>query len=378
MPPTDTTPGQPMSSQLVEGLIRFGLIIVILVLGAQVFAPFASIAGLGLILAVALYPLHRGLANRMGGRQGLAATVLVVSGLLLLGLPTVMLGGSVAGQANQLYTDIENQSLEIPVPAPSVKDWPVVGERLYKGWSEAAEDMQGYVETNHSKIRDISRWAVTAAAGTITTIAGFLGSLIVAGIIMAFGETGSAAMCRIFTRLSDATRGPRLHTLSTATIRSVATGVVGVAFIQALLLGIGFILAGIPAPGVLALIALFLGILQVPALVISVPAIGYMWWAGGDDGTLVNVLLTVYLLIATLADNVLKPMLLGRGVEAPMPVILIGALGGMVSFGMIGLFTGPVVLAMGYVVFMEWVDDQSIAAESVSTEPAHSSPDNPI
>jgi predicted PurR-regulated permease PerM len=173
---------------------------------------------------------------------------------------------------------------------------------------------------------------------------------------MAFGESGSAAIRRIFTRLSGLERGPKLQTLATATIRSVAAGVVGVAFIQALLLGIGFILAGLPAPGILALIAFILGIVQVPALVVSLPAVAYLWWAGGDGGTVANVLLTVYLLIATLADNVLKPILLGRGVEAPMPVILIGALGGMVSFGMIGLFTGPVILAMGYVVFMEWVD----------------------
>ncbi len=366
MPQTDTTPAQPGSSHIVEGLIQFGLIAIILVLCAQVFSPFASVAGLGLILAVALYPLHRSLAARMGGRQGAAATVLVLSGLLLLGVPTVMLGGSLAGQANALYTDIEAGSLEVPVPSPAIQDWPVVGERLYTAWNSAAADMQGFVETNHTKIRDLSRWAVATAAGTVGTVLAFLGSLIVAGIIMAFGKSGSAAMLRIFSRLAGSDRGPKLQTLSTATIRSVATGVVGVAFIQALLLGIGFMLAGIPAPGVLALIALFLGILQVPALVVSIPAIAYLWWAGGDDGTLINILLTIYLAIATLADNVLKPMLLGRGVEAPMPVILIGALGGMVTYGMIGLFTGPVVLAVGYVVFMGWVDGPSNGTESLT------------
>jgi len=372
MPQTDTTPAQPSSSHIVEGLIRFGLIAIILVLCAQVFSPFASIAGLGLILAVALYPLHRSLAARMGGRQGAAATVLVLSGLLLLGVPTVMLGGSLAGQANALYTDIEAGNLEVPVPSPTVQDWPVVGERLYTAWNSAAEDLQGFVETKHTKIRDLSRLAIATAAGTVGTVLAFLGSLIVAGIIMAFGTSGSAAMLRIFSRLAGSDRGPKLQTLSTATIRSVATGVVGVAFIQALLLGIGFMLAGIPAPGVLALIALFLGILQVPALLVSFPAIAYLWWTGGDDGTLMNVLLTIYLLVATLADNVLKPMLLGRGVEAPMPVILIGALGGMVTYGMIGLFTGPVVLAVGYVVFMGWVDGPSNETESLTQAEAPS------
>jgi predicted PurR-regulated permease PerM len=360
-------------AHVVEGLIRFSIIALLALLCTRVFSPFASIAALGLILAVVLYPWHCGLARRLGGRQGLAATVLVIGGLLLLGTPTVMLGGSVAGQANRLYTEIETGTLNIKPPAESVAQWPVVGETVYATWSEAAADLQGYVEANHAKIRELSRWAVGTAASTVGAVAGFLGSLIVAGIIMAFGESGSAAMHRIISRMAGPDRGARLHTLATATIRSVAAGVVGVAFIQALLLGIGFILAGLPAPGILALIALLLGILQVPALVVSVPAIAYLWWAGGDDGTLTNVLLTVYLLVATLADNVLKPMLLGRGVEAPMPVILIGALGGMVSFGIIGLFTGPVVLAMSYVVFMEWVNghsEGSVAEAAASAEAA--------
>jgi predicted PurR-regulated permease PerM len=181
---------------------------------------------------------------------------------------------------------------------------------------------------------------------------------------------------RIFSRLSDPAQGPRLQTLCTATIRSVATGVVGVSFIQALLLGIGFILAGIPAPGLLALIALFLGILQVPAMVVALPAIAYIWWVGGDDGNVQNIALTIYFLISMLADNVLKPVFLGRGVEAPMPVILIGAMGGMISFGIIGLFTGPVIMATAYVVFMEWVDETSaLGSTNIMSESRDAPPD---
>ncbi|MBT3427842.1 MAG: AI-2E family transporter [Gammaproteobacteria bacterium] len=365
----DTSSEQSVSSVMVEGLIRFGLIAVILFLCIQVFSPFARIVGLGLILAIALYPLNQALANRIGCRPGLAATLLVIGGLLLLGLPTVMLGGSMADQANQLYSNIESGTLKVSAPAPAVADWPLVGEPLYQAWSKMAEDLQGFVEANHAKIREFSRWAVATAASIAGAILAFLGSLIVAGIIMAFGESGSAAMGRIFNRLSDSSQGPRLQTLSTATIRSVAMGVVGVSFIQALLLGIGFILAGIPAPGILALIALFLGILQVPAMVIALPAIAYIWLVGGDDGSLINIALTVYFLISMLADNVLKPIMLGRGVEAPMPVILIGAMGGMISFGIIGLFSGPVILATAYVVFMEWVDEGSVA-DVPSQDPA--------
>jgi predicted PurR-regulated permease PerM len=183
----------------------------------------------------------------------------------------------------------------------------------------------------------------------------FLGSLVIAGIMLAYGESGSAAMLAIIRRFTGPEKATEMHKLSTATIRSVATGVIGVAFIQALLLGVGFIAAGIPMAGILAVVVLLFGIAQLPAAVISLPAIAYLWWSG--DSTMMNVVWTVYLLVAGMADNVLKPLLLGRGVDAPMPIILLGALGGMVSAGLIGLFLGAVLLALGYQLFMAWVSD---------------------
>jgi len=172
---------------------------------------------------------------------------------------------------------------------------------------------------------------------------------------MAYAESGSNAMRRVFIRLSDPARGPRMQKLATATVRSVAAGVIGVAFIQAILLGMGFLFAGIPAAGVLAFIVLFIGILQIPAILVSIPAVAWLW-ISGDGSTTANVLWTIYLLVAGMSDNVLKPLMLGRGVDAPMVVILIGALGGMVTGGFIGLFIGGVVLAVTYQLFMEWVD----------------------
>jgi predicted PurR-regulated permease PerM len=156
--------------------------------------------------------------------------------------------------------------------------------------------------------------------------------------------------------------------------------VIGVAFIQALLLGIGFIMAGIPAAGVLALVVMLIGIVQLPAAIISLPAIAYLWWAG-DASTTSNIFYSIYLIIAGMADNVLKPLLLGRGVDAPMPVILLGALGGMVSSGIIGMFIGAVLLAVGYQIFMEWVSNSEegagTGAELVQKEAAEqTSPDH--
>jgi len=178
-------------------------------------------------------------------------------------------------------------------------------------------------------------------------------------------------MQRIFNRLAGTERGPRLHSLSAATVRSVANGVIGVALIQSLLMGIGFVMAGIPAAGVLALIVMLIAIIHLPTSIISLPVIAYIWWAG-TSSTVGNIFYRIYLIVGGMVDNVLKPLLLGRGVDAPMPVILLGALGGMVSGGLTGMFVGAVLLAVGYRVFIEWVDrgEEDVVPETAQGETA--------
>lgn len=353
-----------LSRDLMETLIHFGLLVFLVVVCARVFAPFASLMIWGLILAVALEPLNARLAVRLGGRRGLAATVLTLAAVLLLGVPTVMLGDSFATHVKEVAAAAHEGALHIPPPGPGVAEWPIVGKKIDAVWSSAASNLPAFVSQNQEQLKELSRKALAAAAGTAVAVLLFVGALIVAAIMMAYAQSGSSAMTRIFSRLTDPVRGPRLQKLATATVRSVAAGVIGVAFIQAILLGMGFMFAGIPAAGVLALLVMFLGILQVPALLVTLPAIAWLWMSG-DGSTTSNIAFTIYLGIAGMADNVLKPLLLGRGVDAPMPVILIGALGGMVAGGIMGLFVGGVVLAVGYQLFMEWVDEplESTAAD---------------
>ncbi len=352
-----------LSRELTEAAVRIALVALVVVFSVRVVSPFLGLLLWALILAVALYPLHQGLAKWLGGRQGRAATLIVLLGLLLIGVPTVMLGSSFAAQVHSTYSAFESNALTIPPPAASVAEWPLIGEKLYKTWSAAATDLPGLLEKAQPQLGNFMKYLLKITANTAGAVLLFLGSLIIAGIMMAYGQSGSQAMERILARLAGPARGPQLHTLTTATIRSVATGVIGVAFIQALLLGVGFLAAGIPAAGILAGVVMLLGILQLPALLISLPVIGYLWWAG-DGSTAMNVVFSVYLVVAGFADNVLKPLLLGRGVDVPMPVILLGAIGGMASAGIIGLFLGAVLLAVGYQVFMDWVDREEASAES--------------
>jgi predicted PurR-regulated permease PerM len=348
--------GNPMTAgEFTDSMIRIGLIAITAVLCYRIFNPFMGLMIWALILAITLYPLHQGIARRLGGKQGRAATLIVMVGVLLIGAPLVMVSESLAGQLEDVAGAYKNGTLAISAPSQSVAKVPIVGKKLYALWDAAATNLPELLKENKTELEAASKYIFAVVLNAAGGVFLFIGALIIAGIMMAWGQSGSAALRQIISRFSGPEKGAELHSLSTLTVRSVAAGVIGVAFIQALILGVGFIFAGVPGAGILAVIVLLIGILQLPALVISLPAIAYLW-AGGDASTAHNTVWTIYLLVGGAADNVLKPLLLGRGVDVPMPVILIGALGGMVSAGIVGLFVGAVLLAVGYQVFMDWVD----------------------
>jgi predicted PurR-regulated permease PerM len=345
---------QRWASLGLEVLIRAGLILAMAMLCYQVLAPFLTLMVWALILAVTLYPLHQALARKIGGKQGLAATLLVVVGLVLIVAPTAMLLSSLGDSVQHLVYSVQHNTLKIPAPRPGVATWPVVGKQLHAVWSRAHADLPALVQSMQPKISELARTALGVVASIGGGVLQFLASFIIAGILMAFGQAGSRSSRAIFERIIGNTRGSALASLSTATIRAVAQGVIGVALIQALIVGVALLVAGVPWAGVLAVIVLVLGIAQVPALLVTVPAIVYLW-ASGAYSTAAAIIYTVVLVLAGMADNVLKPLLLGRGVEAPMPIILLGALGGMATAGILGMFVGATLLTLGYQIFMGWV-----------------------
>ncbi len=357
MNPNDKRPVeiQPQNySSLLDVLIRAGLILGLAILCFQVFSPFLTLMMWALILAVTLYPAQQFIAAKVGGKQGRAATFLVLLGIVVIVVPTAILMSSLGDSIHDLINNVQNDTLEIPAPPESVAGWPVVGPKVHALWSRAHDDLPALVRSMQPKIGDIAK----SALGFVASIGGgllqFLASFIIAGILMAFGESGDRGARAIFDRLVGTEHGAEFAKLSTATIRAVAQGVIGVAFIQAIIIGVCLLVAGIPWAGVLVLIVLVLGIAQVPALIVTLPAIGYIWWSG-DYGTVAAVVYTVLLFAAGMTDNVLKPLMLGRGVEAPMPVILLGALGGMATAGILGMFVGATLLALGYQIFTGWV-----------------------
>jgi predicted PurR-regulated permease PerM len=359
---------EELSSRLLDVLIRAGLILAIVLLCYRIFSPFLTLMVWALILAVAIYPLHQSLARRMGGKQGLAATVISIIGAIVIVAPSAVLLSSLADSLQSLVQGVQNNTLQIPPPRPGVAEWPLVGEKIYAWWSQAHSDLPALVQSMQPKIGDLARGALSFVAGIGGGVLKLLASFIIAGIIMAFGRGGARSSEAIFERIFGPAQAGQFLKLCTATVRAVAQGVIGIALIQAIAIGLILLLAGVPLAGALALIVLVLGIAQIPALLVTIPIIAYLW-TSGDYGAGAAVGYSIVLFLAGIADNFLKPLMLGRGVEAPMPVILLGALGGMATAGIIGLFIGATVLAIGYQLFMSWVaarpDGSSTGAPSL-------------
>jgi len=358
-----------LSRRLLDVYIRFTLVIALVVLCYRVFSPFISLMAWALILAVTLYPAHQMLAQRLRGRQGLASTLLVLAGLVLIVAPTALLLASLGDSVHHLIGSVRDHTLQVPAPPASVAEWPVIGKKVHALWTQASSDLPTLIQSMQPTIGELSKKAVEMVASIGGSVLAFLVSFAIAGVIMAFGETGARASRNIFDRIVGIDRGEAFVSLSTATIRAVALGVLGVAFIQALLIGLVLLVAGVPYAGVLAMIQLVLGIVQIPALLVTLPAIVYIW-VSGAYGTGAAVIYTVLLAVAGLVDNVLKPLMLGRGVDAPMPVVLLGALGGLASAGILGMFVGATVLALGYQIFMAWVASNPDVARVAPITPA--------
>lgn len=352
-----------LAKELMDIFIRGGLIAFLVIVCLRIFSPFMGLLVWALILAVTLYPIHQNIACRVSNKQGRAATLLVCFGLLVIGIPTLILGASFTSHIYAVVSALENNTLSIQGPNASVADWPFIGEKLHEIWSHAAESLPVFLSEIRPQLVAFLKIIFSFSQKTAGGMLVFCAALVLSGVMMAYGKPGSDAILRVLSRFTGVEKGIQVHTLATKTVRSIAMGVIGVAFIQSLLLGLGFSVSGIPAAGVLTFIALLLGIAQVPAILVTLPAITYLWGIG-DGGMLMNIAFTIYFIAASLVDNVLKPMMLGRGVDAPMPIILIGALGGMITGGFVGLFVGGVVLAVGYKIFMQWVEDHPVTSEA--------------
>jgi predicted PurR-regulated permease PerM len=271
--------------------------------------------------------------------------------LVVIVVPLFFLIGSLISEFKELKLQFQEGSLTIPLPNEKVKEWPLIGENLYEFWQSLSENLEGTI----LKYKDqLTGFGKTVAKGIFSSVSGvfqIMAALIIAGILLAIGGTGDSV--RKFFRKLAGDKGDDFADIALSTVGSVVKGVMGVALILAMLNGILFILAGIPYSGIWTLIIFVLCVLQIPVFIVTIPIIIYMF---ATKELVPAILWTALMLLVGTSDNILKPILLGKGAPVPMLVIFIGVIGGFILSGFIGLFTGAIVMSIGYKLFMGWLN----------------------
>jgi predicted PurR-regulated permease PerM len=341
---------------MIESALRIGLLLVLLSLAHDIIKPFTTPILWGAIIAMAAFPLVKWLEPKLGGRRGLAATVITLIFIVALVIPTWSAMEASVGGLKKASAALEAGELKVPPPSAKVKDWPLVGERIYSGWSNASTDLEAFAVANGAQLKEMAGGLLKRIGGSLAGILMFVVSLLIAGGFMTYAESCGSAAHRFFVRVGGLNPGGEWAPMTVATVRSVLQGVIGVAIIQTTLVAIGLFAMGIPGAPVWTVIILVLAIAQLPPLLILAPMMVYVF---STADTTTAVIFTAYQLVAGASDSFLKPMLMGRGLDIPMPVILIGAIGGMIMSGIIGLFAGAVILAIFYKLLVLWMDQQA-------------------
>ncbi|VAW55300.1 putative membrane protein [hydrothermal vent metagenome] len=345
----------------IEAAVRLGLLLLLATWCFKIITPFIVPVMWGVIIAVAIYPLFLKLKSMLGGKNKLAAAVYTLIALAFLITPTVMISDSIIETSSIMSERFDAGTLNIPPPNDSVKEWPLVGEQLHTVWAQASENLEATLKKYEAETKKLGKTIISGAAGAAGTILQFVLSIIISGIFVANATAAYDVTVKVFARLTNNESGKAYADLSKLTIRSVAQGVLGVAIIQATLSALGMMVMEVPGWGLWTLVVLVLAIAQLPPIIVLGFVSAYVFSVAE---TTPAVIFLVYCIVVSSSDAFLKPLFLGRGMEIPMLVILLGAIGGMIMSGIIGLFVGAIVLALGYELFMTWLNK----SEAVTNE----------
>ena len=343
--------------------------IVGLILGSYwILLPFAGATIWAAMITIATWPVMLRLQSRFGNRRWAAVLVMVVAILLILVIPlglAVVTIAQYAGTISELATRLAASGL--PAAPGWVAGIPLVGAKLSAAWSDlSASGGAGLVARLQPYADDVAKW-VLAEVGTVGgTLLQFLLTVVIAAIMYASGEAAAGGVEAFARRLAPDTGG-RMVRLAGQAIRGVALGVVGTALAQSVVAGIGLLVSGAPFAGLLIAIVFMLCIVQLGPWFVLIPAVAWMYWTG-DSGH--ATILLVFTIVSGTMDNVLRPFLIKKGADLPLLLIFAGVIGGLVSFGLLGIFIGPVVLAVTYRLLETWVADGPTAEEPSAGRPA--------
>jgi predicted PurR-regulated permease PerM len=328
----------------------------------MIVLPFAMPLLWGVILAVTLYPLFKRLLKLVKGKKVVASSLITILLLCIILVPSIFMITSLIGEIKDFKDDIDSKALVIPPPNAKVADWPIVGKKIYDAWSLLNTNLESGVEKYKTQIVSAAQKFVGAMRGLFSNIMMFSLSIIIMGVLFAYAEAVKKAIGNFMKKLLG-NSSQEYTVVVIQTVRNVAKGILGVAFIQFVIMGISFVLAGVPFAGVWALLVFVLALVQLPGALVAIPVIIYIY---SVKEPLPATIWAIIILICGLSDNVLKPLLMGKGAPVPMLVIFIGALGGFILSGFIGLFTGAIVLSLTYKLAGMWMQNNGAQPSTLS------------
>jgi predicted PurR-regulated permease PerM len=337
--------------RITEAVIRLALLGLLVFLCLRVLRPFINPLIGGIVIAIALHTPHEKLSAALGGRKTLASAALVG------------IGASMVQTAADLSGEFDPSEIVVPPPPDSVSDWPVIGKRVHATWLTASENLESVLVKLGPYLKDAALWVVETVGDLGWGLIMFIVAIVIGGALLPVKARGAATARKVGTIVAGE-QGPELADLVGASVQSVIRGVIGVAVIQSVLAGLGMLVAGVPGAGLWALLILILAVMQLPPLLVLLPVVFYVF---ATDSTTTAVLFTIWAVLVGASDNVLKPLLMGRGSKTPMLVLFMGSLGGFMAGGILGLFVGAVVLSIGYTVFIAWLDHSGDESESISS-----------
>ncbi|MFI5391306.1 MAG: AI-2E family transporter [Bacteriovoracales bacterium] len=330
------------------GLLAFGCYLI--------FKPFLIPIVWGIIIAIGVYPFYKGIKKVVRGNRYIASSIIVLLLFGVLALPAFLLTKSFIEGATTIAKNLEEQSIKITPPSESVKDWPIIGPKVFYIWDNLSKDLTSILDRITPQLKPIGVWVLTNLTKVGLEIVFFIIAILFAGILLVFEEKGKDFSDKLAIRLSG-DGGSDLIQLTGSTVRNVTQVIIGVALIQSILAGVALLLAGVPHAGLWSFFTLIFLIIQVPILVILGPVVIYLFSYGESH---VAVLFLIWTILLGVFDGPLRAIFFRRGTMTPMPIIFIGAIGGLIQLGFIGLFIGAVVLALGYKFFLYWLNEGDV------------------
>ena len=339
----------------IEASMRIGFVALLVFWSFDIVKPFIIPLVWGIIIAVAVYPHYLQLQTALGERKVLAASIHTLFIMILLIMPTILLAGTLVESVQLLAKGLDSGALAIPPPPESIGSLPFLGEPLMNFWHLAARNHEAAMQQIEPHFQMVSSWLLTTAEQTSLGILQFIVAIIISGYLLARAKNGQQFTLLILERFVGE-QAQKVIDLVYAIVHSVALGIVGVAVIQAILAGLSFIVVGVPFAGLWAILCLLLSVVQIGIAPVVIPIIIYLFYSAD---TFTAVVFLIWSIPVTLMDNFLRAFFFSRGVKTPMVVVFMGSIGGFIASGIVGLFTGAVILSLSYGLFMNWVREGS-------------------